>query len=86
MGKRINRYRIKVNYKDGGKLSANCRIDVYKDKEFDNDLDRVEWMLDRSRIGWDGFITLRGERLEENRIIRAIKDGEAELVECKKVY
>ena len=86
MGKRINRYRIKVLYKDGGRLALSGRVDVWKDKEFENDIDRAEFILDRAHVGWDGFRTLDGKRLEENKVIRAIKDGEAELVECKKVY
>lgn len=86
MGKRINRYRIKIHYKDGGKLSVNGRVAVWRDEEFNDDLERVGEILDRSQIGWDGFRTLMGERIEENRIIQAIKNGEAELVECKQTY
>lgn len=86
MGKRINRYRIKIHYMDGSKLSVNGRVAVWRDEEFKDDLERVGEILDRSRIGWDGFRTLRGERIEENKIIESIKNGEAEIVECKKIY
>lgn len=86
MGKRINRYRIKVVYSDGGKLSLNARVAVWKDENFKSDLERVGFLLDANRIGWDGFRTLSGERLEENKVIAAIKEGTATLVECKKIY
>ncbi|EOH77024.1 MULTISPECIES: hypothetical protein [Enterococcus] len=86
MGKRINRYRIKIHYKDGSKLTVNGRVAVWRDEEFKDDLERVGEILDRSRIGWDGFMTLRGERIEENKIIEAIKKGDAEIVECKQTY
>lgn len=86
MGKRINRYRIKILYKDGGRLSVNARVDVWTDADFKDDLERVGHILDMNRIGWDGFRTLRGERVEENKIVEAIKNGEAEIIECKQVY
>lgn len=86
MGKRINRYRIKVEYSDGGKLSLNARVAVRKDETFKSDLERVGFILDANRIGWDGFMTLGGERLEENKVIAAINEGTATLVECKKIY
>lgn len=86
MGKRINRYRIKVEYSDGGKLSLNARVAVWKDETFKSDLERVGFILDANRIGWDGFMTLGGKRLEENKVITAINEGIATLAECKKIY
>lgn len=86
MGKRINRYRVKIRYSDGGKLSLTARVDTWVDEDFKNDIERVGYLLDRSRIGWDGFLTWKGERIEENSVIRDIKAGLAEIVECKQTY
>lgn len=86
MGKRINRYRIKIRYKDGGKLSLNARVAVWRDEEFKSELERVGYLLDSSRIGWDGFRTWDGRRLEENKVVKAIEAEEAKIIECKKVY
>lgn len=63
----------------------NGRVDVWKDKEFKDDMERVKLILDRARIGWDGFQAFNGER-SENKVIQAINDGQAELVECKQTY
>ncbi|GAA2926562.1 hypothetical protein [Enterococcus raffinosus] len=46
----------------------------------------MEEILDNSRIGQYGYWTLKGGRVEENKIIEAIKKGEAEIVECKQTY